>query len=426
MAQRTIAPGGGDWNNTATWVEGAVPTTSDHIVGDASSGQLTVNVTATVQYLDLSLYTNTLTISNFRTLTFNLAGSTTTFGASMNFAGAGTITTANALNIAQNTTNRIPNFSLSGSAIRTLLTDLYIVNFVFGISNFGFNGFSVYISGNLNGQASLPSFDGIYGTTNWILDGSGLVSVAFGGATPRSITITGNYETYGIGVYLIDNNIFTYTAGTAGANFNILIGRRTTLSLVTNTISINQPTANIFLYSQALNPITPTQTINLGSPLNINLIGVFSNERPYTSDNTISKFSFSGNSVSANTLSLSPVFRSNSSLSYPQPAGSTTYQAPSIEFDYLYTHSIGSISANGGGIPSNPLISSNSSGNQVSINLGSKITTQIIDCDFTDVDASGGEEIVAINGTLTNTSNITNVYPTGGGGGTQTAYTFFS
>ena len=53
MAQRTISPGGGDWNLTATWVEGAVPTTSDHIVGDASSGQLTVNVNATVQYLDL-------------------------------------------------------------------------------------------------------------------------------------------------------------------------------------------------------------------------------------------------------------------------------------------------------------------------------------------------------------------------------------
>jgi hypothetical protein len=149
MAQRTIAPGGGDWNSTATWVEGAVPTTSDHIVGDASSGQLTVNVNATVQYLDLSLYTNTLTVDATRTLTFNLAASTTTFGASMNFAGAGIIANQNALNIAQNTTNRIPNFRFNGGATRTLLTDLYIVNCLVQFSSVRIDGFSIYVSGNI-------------------------------------------------------------------------------------------------------------------------------------------------------------------------------------------------------------------------------------------------------------------------------------
>ena len=89
MPQRTIAAGGGNWNSTSTWVEGAVPTSSDFVVGNASSGQLTINVAAACQYVDFTNWTNTLTMNN--TLTLSLASSTNTFGSGMSFAGTNSI-----------------------------------------------------------------------------------------------------------------------------------------------------------------------------------------------------------------------------------------------------------------------------------------------------------------------------------------------
>jgi hypothetical protein len=44
MAVRTIAAGGGNWNATATWIEGIVPILGDTVFAAVTSGQLTVNV----------------------------------------------------------------------------------------------------------------------------------------------------------------------------------------------------------------------------------------------------------------------------------------------------------------------------------------------------------------------------------------------
>ncbi|OGZ63144.1 MAG: hypothetical protein A2639_03020 [Candidatus Staskawiczbacteria bacterium RIFCSPHIGHO2_01_FULL_34_27] len=67
-ATRTIADGGGNWNSTGTWVEGAVPTSADDVVATATSGNLTINAAATARSFDLTGYVRTVTHSIFISL----------------------------------------------------------------------------------------------------------------------------------------------------------------------------------------------------------------------------------------------------------------------------------------------------------------------------------------------------------------------
>jgi hypothetical protein len=423
MPQRTISAAGGNWNSLATWVEGAVPTTSDFVVGNGSSGQLTVNVAATIQYVDFTNYTQTLTFNSGILLQLSLAASTNTFGASMNFGGTGTLSFQSvASTIVQNTTNRIPNVRFTGNVTRTLSTNVYITN-VETINAPTFNGNTMFINGNLfNNNPISISQQNIKGTTVLNLDGNGIISNQFSNTV--IINSGSTYNTYGMGCVLENGANFTYQSGTTPTLFNIIYLTQNSLTDAI-TLNVRRTGCNLFLANQPINSGFPNKTINLSSSPNFNLIGIFSTSRPYTTDTARPNYIFSGNSISATTLNLIPVFGETSSNTNPPVSGSLNYRGIDIQLDRLYTHSIGSLQLNGGGIPTKPVIRSNSSGNQVSINLGSKITSQIIDYDFTDVNASGGQEIVAINGTLSNTTNITNVYPTGSGGG-ETSSVFIS
>jgi hypothetical protein len=67
MAIRTISDAGGNWNDTATWVEGIVANQYDNVVAqsDGSSGNLTLyGSSAYCIDLDLSNYTGTLTFNS--------------------------------------------------------------------------------------------------------------------------------------------------------------------------------------------------------------------------------------------------------------------------------------------------------------------------------------------------------------------------
>lgn len=63
MATRTIANGGGDWNTSGTWVEGAVPTTADDVVATATSGNISIANSAAglCRSFDFTGYVGTLT-----------------------------------------------------------------------------------------------------------------------------------------------------------------------------------------------------------------------------------------------------------------------------------------------------------------------------------------------------------------------------
>jgi hypothetical protein len=61
MATRTISVAGGNWNDTAAWVEAATPVAGDDVVATAVSGALTLNVAGSCRSFDMTGYLSTLT-----------------------------------------------------------------------------------------------------------------------------------------------------------------------------------------------------------------------------------------------------------------------------------------------------------------------------------------------------------------------------
>lgn len=410
MATRTISNLGGNYNATGTWVEGVVPTSADDVVSTATSGQLTVNVTAAARSIDLTTYTSTLTMNS--TWTISGASLTHTFGSGMNFAGTVGIILFNQIaTLVQNTTNRIPNLSLTGG-VKTLSTDMYVVNLPTLSANP--NGNNIFISGNLGSPTATLSI-GPNGTTRLVCDGSGLVAFQTTGCTIE-INTTGTYSTYGQGMVLTSlggtNPSFIFTAGNILV-FNIILNKQTTAT-DNYTLDISRNITGVYYVSQVVGASAPNMFITLVKPLIVDLFTDYTINRPYTTDNTMPIINILGSGLSASVLSAASSFRTTSSTSQVPPTWS--YRASDIKLNSDSVHNIGSLRLLGGDFPSKPTISSITASLPATINLGSKITSQVINYNFTDIDASG-DEIVALLATLTRTTNVTNVYPTGGGGG---------
>lgn len=136
MATRTIANGGGNWNATGTWVEGAIPTAADDVVATGTSGNVTIpaSTTGLCRSANFTNYVGTLT---FAATTSQLTIGTTTPGPS-NVAlllSAGmtlTLTGVGALNFVSTSTTQqtvttngkiLPGVSFNAGAGSWLLTD---------------------------------------------------------------------------------------------------------------------------------------------------------------------------------------------------------------------------------------------------------------------------------------------------------------
>jgi hypothetical protein len=420
MAVITVSATGGNFNATAAWVGGVVPTSADDIVGAGTSGQLTVNVASTVRSMDFSAYTNTITFNN--TLTLGTASLTNNFGgASTNYAGTSNIISSVASTFVQNNTNRIPGLQL-GAGTKTLNTDLYVQKFL-NTTGVLVNGNTVFSNGDF-GQLTSTSVPGaaLQGTTNFVLDGSGLISATYAGTTSLTINTSGTYNTVGRGMVIGADlsaaltPTFNFLSAGTPTLFNTIINKQVA-NTDTPTLNILVP-HNIFILNQTTSAIGTNSILNIRttSGITCNLLATYNNPRATTTDATSMDVRISGGTVSAQTLNLSSTWRTTSSTTNPPAAGSFTYRSLTLRLDPNYTHYFDKMELSGGGIPDKPVIRS-TSGVQVPIVLGDKETSQIVDYDFTDVDASGGEQIVAINGTITNSTNVTNVYPSGGGGG---------
>jgi len=425
MATRTISDLGGNYNATTTWVEGVVPTSADDVVATATSGQLTVNVSAAARSIDLTLYTNTLTLNNNWTL--NVTGLTHTFGAGMDFAStnelARIIFIPNAT-LVQNTTNRIPGLRFAGNATRTLSTNIYCRHFDTASTNTATtNNNILYSNGDFGNTTVLGNNGRLQGTTKFVLDGSGIISQVFNNEV--EINTTGTYSTNYQGITLgalstAQDPILNIIQGGLTDEFFVMI-TKSNLGTQQVTISSSVKIPNIFIYNQLTNNTLTNRTLNITFPtaLAIENFSTINVPRFGTSDDGVPLVNIFGG-LSASNVYLTPSTRTHSSTS----VFATTYKSIDLRLNSDATHNIGNLMAVGGFTTDRPTISSITSSVPCTINLSNKEGSQIINYNFTDVIA-GEDEIVAINATLTGTTNITNVYPTGGGssGG---AWTFVS
>jgi hypothetical protein len=418
MAIRTIAAGGGNWNNTATWVGGVVPTSSDSVLGDATSGQLTMNVAATCQFVDFSAYTQTITMN--AALTLGLSAASSIFGSSMSFAGTSAFICNVTHTFTQNTTNTIPLLQF-GAGTKTLSTDMYCNNFTCN------NATSIVNGSNLNifGNATFTS-GRFNGTSEYIIRGTGTLT------TPTAANALGKLT--------ID------TTGTTTTNSTITMGAGSTFKYIQGTI--NFAAANFASRILAINTnfiSTTSLILNTGQTFNCY---INDSDGGYGS-NRINFQSYSGSSVDLNNVVLT-TFVGGSLFHY-----FTTTTGTSVNITSLYvtdfsldgnnisklrlqagrTFNIGNmmaftdaLSVSGGTFPNveSYVIESDTASSYSFLNLTDGTKTQLGYINFTDIDASGGNPIRTLDGILTRTSNITSISSVISGGATQTAYTFAS
>lgn len=223
-----VSGGTGNWNSTTNWsttsggASGAsFPTSSDDVIFDANSGNLTVNVASACLSFTGTGYTGILTINTAILLTIN---GNITLGSGMSFSGSGFFT-VNAISTIISNGVVIPNFTFGATASYTvtLNDDLNCTNNNF-LGSPTINGHTIYISGNLSGATALP-----VGTTTFTMNGTGAVSGlrmanAFTINTSGTITLSGSNQ------WNNNGSSFTYVAGTVVSTGSTCIFVNTTVT----------------------------------------------------------------------------------------------------------------------------------------------------------------------------------------------------
>lgn len=423
MAQRTITSAGGTFSLTSTWVEGAVPGSGDHIVGLATSGPLILTDSRTVQRADFTEYQNLLTLTSSGQLTFGTIG-TTTFSATMSFlfnnittyVGSNQLSFSSNHSIQQLGTQIIPRLRFFGSSTRTLLSDLYVRNMNYTSNNNITNGFNIYIYGDLANQSGGTENDGFAGTTIHLLNGFGFTNILVGHSgflsATSSIIINGTYSSFGGPLRL--NSLSDLTIATTSNCSNLIVYLE---DILVNNDSYNLTTFsslnNLIIETTANNSAIPLRNINILSPkLIVDNVMSYNIFRTFTSDDVISQLRFLGGGLSASTFYTNGTMRLPSSGSYPY---NFLFRSNDIALDPGFTHSIGNLYLQG--VEGNKSFFTASSAGTVNL-VVSGTNSSIANYDFTNINASGGQKLYALNGVLTNTTNIQNTIPTGGTGGT--------
>lgn len=442
MALRTISATGGNFGSVSTWVEGVVPTSSDYVLGDATSGNLTLNTNYTVQYVDFTNYAALFNMSTFA-LTLGLANATSSFGPSMSFTyslgGFGAITSGDygrfacgvAHNFTQSGTVVIPQLSL-GSGTKTLATDLYCFRLRNTLNGtLTINGNNLFVNEAILSYAETDLSD-FSGTTKLIAQGGGTPNNTTNlpqivGRFNGTLEIRGQYYTFWNGPNMRHNSTLITTTA---SNLSELIVIASSVGDSTTTWNFNmaQPCAAMSIAPQITNAAVVLTVNCIGEGLKCDILNIVSPffrgaARDYT---LMPPLRFFGTSCQIQQLFSTPVIKySNHSVGFPTAAERFRKLTPLLRFDNIGTYSITNMHLIGFTQAVSTYISS------VTASLDAKLITGsnsiVYGGSITDIDASNGSTLYLYgSGTISSSTNVSYGPPTGGGTTSVSQYAFGS
>ena len=415
MATRTISAAGGNWNNTATWVGGVIPTTADDIVGDATSGNLVVNIQPTIRFANFSAYTGTLTIDSGRELRIN--GTTTTetsFNTGMTISGAGYIAHANGRFRSNGLV--IPNLTFFFNfTTSTLMDDVSVINYDVYLGNQykTINGFQLNITNLTQTSKGGGTFARINGTTIFNFNAAN--------CSWTSTAITGFEET-------LQNQIIIDTPGNFTITGFLSLAAGFTLNYLQGNI-LGDKIIRIFDYFGV--GFTPTTTSTINTPgITWDYVWINNTSSQFVGNQT-DTYSFSsdfnfGEMVICNIINTGFVrftkniiftgvggFNGNSLSAYGFTSLKTgnsldVNRTPNISFSTGATYNIGELNVIGTNTARPAILKSNTPGVKATLNLTGN-TQGIFYTNITDIDASGGNTIYTYDGTISNSDNVLSV-----------------
>jgi hypothetical protein len=362
----TVKNTGGNVNAGGTYVGGVAPGTTDTVICDGTSGQLTINTTTTVGKINFSGYTGTLTM----TAALTVAGDIT-LGASMIISGSSALTCSATGTLTSNAKTWPNALTLSGTSMTRTLSGKW--------TNTGLVTFSGGTAGTLNSDTLLCNG----GLTNSTSALSGTTIIYLGGGTLTASQIINNNLSFA-GTSTLSN--LNYGTGTLK-----YISGTVTTSTVTVQSSCTLDCAGIIFNSLTLNA---SMTLTLNSLLTVSgTLTLASNACTFAGS-----FGFTTATITRSSNTLAAAYTLQAGNTY------TVTTAFTLNLNSCASHS--------------SFVCSTVNGTKAILTLNSGATQSIGCYNFTDIDASGGQTINSYEGVITRctninsktTANITNSY----------------
>jgi hypothetical protein len=432
MATRTVSAAGGNFGVTTTWVGGVVPVANDDIVANATSGNLTLNVTSTPNLTGANFtgYTRTLALGNNQ---MNLtSGSTVTLSSTMTVTNASTggrfqfANPGGTIAMTGGGICRVPNIQMSSSGTLTISGSgqLYLGGVNQAMTTNG-NDFTFYGTTAPTALTTVtsPQFCFIRPDTTLALTNNLPFSrMVFD--TTTSVTTTGSILcTFTTATYIRFDKLPTFSAG-------VPISYLTSVGSLTHTLDVATSSVKITRLNMSFNSANLTTTIYLPTDTNIGKMIL----APYfgSNNNTWTTRMLSASNISVDEL----VLRSDYGTfinALQEPGGSviiTGSRNNTLRLSSGATWSIASLNSSGvspiGVTTPSTILASWTASVPATIVIGNTFSfdnTQVIDIDNVGTPAYA---FTFANNTLTRTTGITSTLPSGGTGGSGGSFTFVS